>query len=341
MFPRVPLILAPTPMHRLPRLSERLGLDLWIKRDDLTGFAMGGNKGRKLEYLLADALHQGADTVVTCGSIQSNFVRQLGAACAVSGIRCVAAVMNLPYLSENEKPECQGLLATGGNALLDDLLGVDLRVFPDGTWDDLFAAAKAVAEELRSQGRKVFEVPVGGSSALGAYAFAQAGRELMDQVATSFSTEGAETRGTAATDEKGFDWIVFASSSGSTHTGLAYAFHGTRTNVLGIACDPEPELVDDFQVLYGELEALTGQSRPMRREDWRLNLDFVGPGYGIPSEEGTQAIRLLAQTEGIFLDPIYSGKAFAGLLSLAKSGEIGGRILFWHTGGQPALFAMQ
>ena len=191
MFPRVPLIIAPTPMHRLQRLSERLAIDLWIKRDDLTGFAMGGNKGRQLEYLMAEFLRQGADTVVTCGSIQSNFVRQLGAACAMYGVRCVAAVMSLPYLSEKEKPDGSGLLATGGNALLDDLLGVDLRIYPDGTWDDLFAAAKTLSEDLRRQGSKVYEVPVGGSCALGAYAFSQAGRELMDQVATSFSTEGA------------------------------------------------------------------------------------------------------------------------------------------------------
>ncbi|HWA82656.1 MAG TPA: D-cysteine desulfhydrase family protein [Fimbriimonadaceae bacterium] len=340
MFPKVPLILAPTPLHRLANLSERLGFDLWIKRDDLTGFAMGGNKGRKLEYLIADALREEADTIVTCGSIQSNFIRQLGAACARHGLSCAAAAMSLPYLSPNEKPDVPGLRPTGGNALLDEWLGVDLRVFPDGTWDDLYAAAKGLADELRQAGRKVYEVPVGGSSALGAYAFAQAGKELMDQAAAGFSTEGAESESTA-TYTKEFDWILFASSSGSTHTGLAYAFHGTQTNVLGIACDPEPDLADDFQALYEKLEALTGQSRPMRRADWRLDFRFVGPGYGIPSEAGRQAIRLMARSEGIFLDPIYSGKAFAGLLALAEAGELGGRVLFWHTGGHPALFAME
>lgn len=320
---RVPLIIAPTPLHSLPRMSERLGIDLWIKRDDLTGFAMGGNKGRKLEYLIAEALAIGADTVVSCGSAQSNFIRQLGTACAMHGLDCVAAAMALPYLSEAERPLAAGLSDFGGNVLLDDLVGVDLRLFPNGTWDDLYAHAASIAEDLRSQGRKVHEVPVGGSSPRGAFAFYQAGLELHAQASSPF------------------DWIVFASSSGSTHTGLAYAFRGLTTRILGIACDPEPELVDDFQELYEGLEHLTEESRTMEREDWLLNLDFVGAGYGIPSEAGNRAIKDLARTEGIFLDPIYTGKAFAGLMALAQSGAISGRVLFWHTGGTPALFAVR
>jgi 1-aminocyclopropane-1-carboxylate deaminase/D-cysteine desulfhydrase-like pyridoxal-dependent ACC family enzyme len=255
--------------------------------------------------------------VVSCGSLQSNFIRQLGAACSVYGLQCVAVVMALPY--EDERPAEQGLKDSGGNAWLDKMLGVDLRLLPDGTWEELFAATARIASELRTAGRNVYEVPVGGSTPIGAYAFYQAGLEL-----------GAEA----------FDWIVFASSSGSTHTGLAYAFHGTETRILGIACDPEPEITGDFQRLYEGLEALVGERRPMSLSDWRLNLDYVGAGYGIPSEAGNSAIRLLAQTEGIFLDPVYSGKAFAGLLSLVRTGEIGGRVLFWHTGGTPALFAM-
>jgi D-cysteine desulfhydrase family pyridoxal phosphate-dependent enzyme len=318
-LPRLPLILAPTPLHSLPKLSQQLGIDLWIKRDDLTGFAMGGNKGRKLEYLVAEAIGQGADTIVTCGSIQSNFIRQLGVACAMHGLSCEAAVMALPYVSVEERSSERGLSDTGGNVLLDDLVGVRLHVHPDGTWDELYGITGSLARQLSAAGRKVYEVPVGGSSPLGAYAFYQAGLELGDSR---------------------FDWIVFASSSGSTHTGLAYAFHGTKTRILGIACDPEPDLVDDFQELYEGLESLIGKPRPMVREKWLLNLDFVGAGYGIPSEAGNAAIGLLARTEGIFLDPIYTGKAFAGLVDLAKRGDIHGRILFWHTGGLPALFAM-
>jgi len=328
MIPYVPLILAPTPLHRLPRLSEQLGIDLWIKRDDLTGFALGGNKGRKLEYLIADALAQGADTVVTCGSLQSNFVRQLGAACSIHGLKCEAQVMALPYVTE--RPSEPGLADRGGNALIDEILGVDLRLMTDGTWDELYSATRALAEELRCEGRKVYEVPVGGSSALGAYAFFQAGIEIQDQI----------HHPSTINHQPSFDFVLFASSSGSTHTGLAYAFHGTGTQVLGVACDPEPDMVDDFEALYGELEALVGTRKPMKRENWHLDLSFVGPGYGVPSKAGNDAIRLLARTEGIFLDPIYTGKAFAGLLALAKSGEIGGRVIFWHTGGLPALFAM-
>lgn len=317
---RVPLIVAPTPVHPLARLSKELGVDLWIKRDDLTGLAMGGNKGRKLEYLLADILRSGADTVVSCGSLQSNFVRQLGAACSMFDIRCVAAVMALPF--EDEKPAEPALKDESGNKTLDEILGIDLRILPDASWEELFEGAAQIAHQLRADGRKVYEIPVGGSTPIGAYAFFQAGEEVKSQ------------------SETPFDWIVFASSSGSTHTGLAYSFRDSKTKVLGIACDPEPGLVHDFQKLYEGLEALTGDPRPIKPGDWLLNLDFVGAGYGVPSREGNTAIELLARREGIFLDPIYSGKAFAGLLSLVEQGEISGRILFWHTGGTPALFAM-
>src|SRR5579862_1435159 len=207
---RVPLIIAPTPLHRLPRMSEQLGIDLWIKRDDLTGFAMGGNKGRKLEYLIAAALAAGADTIVSCGALQSNFIRQLGAACSMYGLKCAAAVMALPFVSESERATQPGLKNSGGNVFLDEMVGVDLRISEDGTWDELYAQAATLAQELRAAGSKVFEVPVGGSSPTGAFAFYQAGLELMSQAEPP-------------------DWVVFASSSGSTHTGLAYSFNGSQT----------------------------------------------------------------------------------------------------------------
>jgi 1-aminocyclopropane-1-carboxylate deaminase/D-cysteine desulfhydrase-like pyridoxal-dependent ACC family enzyme len=278
---------------------------------------MGGNKGRKLEYLIADALAKGADTVVTCGAAQSNFIRQLGAACSMHDLKCVAVAMALPYISLDQKPASAPQSASG-NVQLDNILGVDLRIIPDGTWDELSHATAATSEQLTREGRKVYDVPLGGSSALGAYAFFQAGLELQSQTAVAF------------------DWIVVASSSGSTQTGLAYCFHGSSTKVLGIACDPEPELVDDYEVLYKSLEELAG---PKGRQDWLLNLNFVGPGYGVPSEAGDLAITEVARKEGIFLDPIYTGKAFAGLLSLARNRKLAGRVLFWHTGGLPALFA--
>jgi D-cysteine desulfhydrase family pyridoxal phosphate-dependent enzyme len=314
---RIPLVLLPTPLHRLDRLSEELGLDLWIKRDDLTGFALGGNKGRKLEYLMADVLVQRAEVVVTCGSIQSNFIRQLGAACARFGIACSAAVMALPF--EDVRPNRPSAPVEGGNVTLDRILGVDLRLHPDATWEELYVLAEELAQEYEAAGKRVYRIPVGGSSPLGAYAFYDAGGEV-----------GAQTHA--------FDHIVFASSSGSTHTGLAYRYAFTDTEVLGIACDPEPEIADDFADLAQGLEELVGNGVRLQAADFNLDFRFVGEGYGVPSAAGNAAIQRLARAEGIFLDPIYSGKAFAGLLQLAEEKRIGERVLFWHTGGIPALF---
>ncbi len=314
--PKVSLIQAPTPLHRLDRVSEDLGIDLWIKRDDLTGFAMGGNKGRKLEYMMGDALAQGAQAVVSCGAMQSNFIRHLGAAAAVCGMECAAAVMETPY--EYNPPMMDGLHRDGGNVLLDQWLGVDLHIYPDGTWEELYGHAEEVGQQLERRGLRVYRIPIGGSAPMGALAFYEAAKEL----------------------DQAFDWIVFASSSGSTQVGLAHAFRGTGTKVLGIASDPEPEIVQDFAELSLGLAELLGVEA-IPAEEFRVYYDMVGPGYGVPSKHGNDAIRYLARKEGVFLDPIYSGKAFAGLQELVAKGEIGGRICFWHTGGVPALFAMR
>lgn len=318
-LPRVALIQRPTPLHPLARLSDDLGVDLWIKRDDLTGFAFGGNKGRKLELLIAQALAERAEVVVTCGSVQSNFVRQLGAACSCFGMRCVAATMYLPYEPEMGKPAEAFAHDRSGNLLLDDLLGVEVRIFPDDSWETLFRHAEDLALAEEQAGRRVYRIPVGGSSPLGAYSFVEAAAEL-----APFSA---------------FDTLVAPSSSGSTLGGIAYALHGSSTTVVGISCDPEPENLDDLVRLTAGLDSLLGQTKAMTRENFDLRFDFVGPGYGVPSEAGEAAARRLARREGIFLDPVYSAKAFAGLLALAESGEIGGRVLFWHTGGLPTLLA--
>lgn len=296
-------------------MSERLGLDLWIKRDDLTGFALGGNKGRKLEYLLADAVERGATAIVTCGAAQSNFLRHLATGCAMLGLRCAAAIMPLPYEHE---PATGGLVPAGANRLIMETMGMDLRELPNGDWDTLIATADTLAQEYASRGERVYPLAIGGSSPLGALAFLEAAGEI-----------GA-----------GFDHIVHASSSGSTQTGLTYAYHGTPTRVKGIACDPEPELVDEFVGLGAGLDALLGRSVGLVRGDFDYDLRFVGPGYGVASDESLAAVRTLGRTEGILLDPIYTGKAFAGLLALAAAGELAGRVLFWHTGGTPALFCL-
>lgn len=312
------VIQRPTPLHKLERISAQLGCEIWIKRDDLTGFALGGNKGRKLEYLVADIVAQGADTVVTCGATQSNFIRQLGVFCAMVGVRCAAVVMDSPFPDGNTRP-ASSHGHQGGNTILNEFAGVEKVAIPDGPWSELEARAKSLAESLRAEGRKVYEIPIGGSTPLGAYSFREAGRETAEQ--------GPE-----------FDQIVTASSSGSTQVGLMHWFAGTKTKVIGVSCDPEPEIVDDMAVLASELDDLTGVHRDFRASDFDFRLDYVGDGYGVPSEEGRAAITLLARTEGIFLDPIYSGKAFAGLISLAGKGELTGKTLFWHTGGTPALF---
>jgi D-cysteine desulfhydrase family pyridoxal phosphate-dependent enzyme len=318
--PKVNLIQSPTPMHRLDRLSEQLGIDLWIKRDDLTGFALGGNKGRKLEYLMADVLARDVKAVVTCGAIQSNFIRQLSAACSMFGIRCVAAVMQHPFSLENGPPSAQGLNATGGNVLLDRLFGAELNVFPDEDWEVLYAHMEDLAVRLEGQGLNTYRIPVGGSSPLGAYAFWEAAQELALQAPP-------------------FDTIITSSSSGSTQAGLGYALAGAQTMLIGMAADPESDLIEDvLRVGSGLADLMDVPS--MGPNDFDLRLEWAGEAYGIPSPDGMEALHLLAKAEGILLDPIYTAKAFSGLLSLARAGELRGRVLFWHTGGLPALFAM-
>lgn len=296
-------------------MSDRLGIDLWIKRDDLTGFALGGNKGRKLEYLLADAVEKGATAVVTCGAAQSNFLRHLATGCAMLGLKSAAAVMPLPYEYE---PAEGGLVPEGANRLVMETMGMDLRVLPNGNWDTLIVASRDLATEYSSRGERVYPLAIGGSSPLGALAFYEAAQEV----------------------GHGFDHVLHASSSGSTQTGLTYAYHGSATRVKGVACDPEPELVDEFVELGAGLDSLLGRSVNLSREEFDYDLRFVGPGYGVASDASFAAIRALGRSEGILLDPIYTGKAFAALLSLAESGEISGKVLFWHTGGTPALFCL-
>jgi len=305
-------------MHRLNRLSKRWGIDLWIKRDDLTGFALGGNKGRKLEYLLAEAVAHGAQMVVSCGSTQSNFIRQLGAACSILGIRCAACVMDLPYEEAFGKPRSIQLMEQGANALADRILGIEINRIPDGPWEALFDAAEDLAKRYEREGLRVYRIPIGGSSPLGAYSFFKASMEIQSD----------------------FETVVAASSSGSTHAGLAYGLAGTGTHVIGISCDPEPDLFDTLVGLCEGLDEMTGSKKNLGRQDFDLRFDWVGEGYGVTSPEALEAIGLLAREEGIFLDPIYSGKAFAGLVSLAESGRLSGKVLFWHTGGWPTLFAL-
>jgi len=294
--------------------------DVFIKRDDLTGFAFGGNKGRKLEYIIANALRAGASSIVTCGSRQSNFIRQLGVACAMAGIRCHAIVMDLPY--ETEPPSGIQLDPTTGNFLLGSIAGVNFHIFKNDNWEMLFEETENIAKELIEKGEIVCRVPIGGSSALGAYSFYEAGREISLQA-------------------EPFDWIVFASSSGSTQVGLATYFHGRQTKVLGIAVDPEPDIATDFEEISEKLNELNPELQVVHSSEFLMKFDFVGDGYGVTDEKTIEAIRDFVKLEGIFLDPIYTGKAWRGMEGLMKAGKIGGRVLFWHTGGLPTLFALR
>lgn len=325
LMERVSLIQTPTPLHKLERLSEMLSADLWIKRDDLTGFAGGGNKGRKLEFLIADALKKGADTVVTRGAYQSNFVRQCAGACAMFGLEFHAVVMHWPFPApgrETNPGDWEMKKELTGNAVLNKWLGAHIHVAPDNTFSHMHEIATELAEQLRDKGKKVYQIPGGGSNEIGALGFVRGFDELCQQA-------------------EPFDAIVFGSGSGGTQTGLTFAARraNVKTRVIGICTDNEPEMVDDFVEIAEPLAAITHTPLKLTAEDFDMRLDYHGGGYQVPSEETNDAIRLLARTEGIFLDPVYTGKAFVGFLDLVRKKEITGRVLFWHTGGFPVLFA--
>lgn len=269
---------------------------------------------------MADAIEKKVEVIVASGSTQSNFVRQLACACKMFGIHCAAAVMDLPYDSAAGKPGASHP-TSGGNRVLDEMFGLEMRVFPDDDWEVLDAHAMEMVVEFTAAGKNAYRMPTGGSTALGAYGFFVAGAEL------------------AAQSREPFDWLVVSTSSCSTHAGLAHYFHGKQTRVVGISCDPEPGLVSDLWRLATGLDQLTGEDRTMVEEDFDLRLDYVGPGYGVASEAGEAASEYLVSMEGILLDPVYSAKAFSGLLDLVRRGELSGRVLFWHTGGFPTLFA--
>lgn len=325
MTRRVPLCCEPTPLHPLPRLSKEWGVDLWIKRDDLSGFAGGGNKGRKLEFLIADALEQNCNAFVTRGAYQSNFVRQAATACTIYGLEFHAAVMHWPYPGpgrETRPLDWKEPSSLTGNAVLDRWVGAHIWVFPDGTFEQLEEHARSIAEKLREEKKKVYMCPGGGSNGIGALGFVRAFQELMEQT-------------------EPYDFIIVASGSGGTHGGLAYALKQSpvKTHLIGICTDNEPELVEDILQVTEELDSLLFTKVHVNREDIDLRLEYAGRGYQVPTRESRLAIQTLARKEGIFLDPVYTSKAFAGLMDLVARHEVKGRILFWHTGGFPVLFA--
>ncbi|BCG27707.1 D-cysteine desulfhydrase [Pseudomonas tohonis] len=317
--PRLELVTSPTPLEPLAHLSRQLGRDIRVKRDDITPFALGGNKVRKLEYLAQDALAHGADVLVTAGAIQSNHVRQTAALAARLGLGCVALLENPIGTADRNYLE-------NGNRLLLDLFGTEVQLVPNlDTADQLLAEA---AERLRAAGRKPYVVPIGGSNALGALGYVRAGLELAEQIKAGGVRPSA---------------VVLASGSAGTHAGLAlaleHALPGIR--VVGVTVSrPDATQRPKVEGLLQRTAELLGVPVPtgLRVELWD---QYFAPRYGEPNAGTLGAIRQVASSEGLLLDPVYTGKAFAGLLDGLERGafEGNGPVIFLHTGGSPALFA--
>lgn len=315
-LPSEPLTRHPTPIDRLDRLRQALGPDvpsLFIKRDDLLTFGMGGNKVRKLQTVLAEARRTGADTLITCGGVQSNHCRATAAAGAALGMRVILVVNGPPQ----DRPT--------GNALLDRLFGADVRHVP--TREARAATMDAVARELEQQGRKPFVIPLGASTPTGAAGFARGVEEVL----------AAGVSPTA---------IVHASSSGGTQAGLiaGCALFGLKPRIVGVSADePSLSLAAIVRGLLESLAANLGAADNAIGLDRTIEVDDsqVGEGYGIPTPQSSEALELTARTEGIVLDPVYTAKAMAGLVAMIHDRQFtaADRVLFWHTGGQPGFFA--
>ena len=312
----------PTPIEKLDRLSKHLdGPEIWIKRDDLTGLAGGGNKTRKLEFLVAEALAQGADTLITVGAVQSNHCRLTLAAAAREGLKCRLVLEQ--RVAGSYKKEASG------NNFLFDLLGAENLVIVDGG-NDLNAVMQAEADKLKAKGRKGYIIPGGGSNALGAMGYVVCAREIMQQ---------SLDMGIA------FDEIVVASGSAGTHAGLLVGFTGGNFNapLTGVNVRrPRAEQEGNVHKLCVEAAEFAGLPAPKRELVTALD-EWVGPGYSLPTDEMAEAVRLFARHEGVLLDPVYTGKAAAGLIGLIRRKHFkqNAKILFVHTGGAPSLFAYQ
>ncbi|OIP83787.1 MAG: D-cysteine desulfhydrase [Rhodobacterales bacterium CG2_30_65_12] len=319
-FSRVFLAHLPTPLERLDRLSDALGgPEIWIKRDDCTGLSTGGNKTRKLEFLMAEALDEGADMVMTQGATQSNHARQTAAFAARLGLACH---LLLEDRTGSEDPNYN----RNGNVLLDHLHGATTEKRPGGL--DMQAEMEAVAEKFRAEGRKVYVIPGGGSTPTGALGYVNCAFELLGQ---------ANDRGLV------IDHIVTATGSAGTQAGLITGLKAINAGIpltgIGVRAPKEKQEDMVFALAQATAEKL-GCPGVVAREDVVADSSYVGPGYGIPREDTIEAIKMFAELEGILLDPVYSGKGAAGLIDYCRSGKFGKgeRVVFLHTGGSAALF---
>jgi len=326
-IPKVKLGFFPTPLQRLDRLSEELGVEIYLKRDDFTGISQfGGNKIRKLEYLMADAVKENADTVYTYGASQSNHAMQTATACNRLGLHPLLFLTDI-IGSDLSRPE--------GNLLLDRILGAEIHLEPllgDSLKDTSIRVHRKAKEQIASlekEGRRCYEIPMGGANAIGSLGFVEA----FVEVAEEFLFRGLKA-----------DYLYHATGTGGTLAGLIAGkkLLGSETRIMsigvGIGGDGYKDKV--MKLANGALNLLEREER-VYEEDFEVFEDYYGKGYEVPSEEGSKAIRLLARTEGIFLDPVYTAKAFSGMLDHIEKGiiEKGRRVIFWHTGGATALFA--
>ncbi len=320
-FPRRRLAHLPTPLEPMEALSRHLGGPrLYVKRDDCTGLATGGNKTRKLEFLMADALEKGADTVITCGGIQSNHARQTAAAAARLGLGCA-------LVHQAEHPWDGPDYAATGNALLDRLLGATLHAVPAEA--DRDAGMARLADDLRARGKRPYVIPGGGSNALGGLGYAGCAFEITAQ---------ANDLGLAV------DHIVLATGSGGTQGGLiaGLAALNSPIRVIGIDIDADPQgVAEKVRAVAQGAAALLGLRDGVPDNAVAVEAGYAGPDYGRPTPAMIEAVRLAARLEGLILDPVYTGKAMAGLIDLVRRGRFGQdeTVVFIHTGGTPALFA--
>jgi D-cysteine desulfhydrase family pyridoxal phosphate-dependent enzyme len=301
---RLPFLTSlPTPLEEAPRLSEALGARILIKRDDLTGLAMGGNKVRKLQYLVADAIDKRCDTLVTAGGAQSNFCRMTAAAAAKMHMACHLVL-------GGDRPA-----RASGNIMLDELFGAQLHFTGSEDWAVWTAEAKRLAGEL---GPSAYYMPIGGATPTGALSYVYAAEELLAQM------------------DAPPDWIVLALGSGGTHAGLLVGLPSS-VRVLGVDVSrPDPPLSESIPLLAERTAARAGRPLPA----FELYIaDHTGEHYAAITKECRDAVKFAAETEALVLDPVYTGKAMAGMIAAIREKRISGTIVFWHTGGAPALFA--
>ena len=324
-YPRVPLLFGPSPVHPLRRLSEALGgkVEIWAKREDAnSGIALGGNKVRKLEYLAADALEQGCDTLVSIGGVQSNHTRQVTGVAAYLGLKAVT-------VQEHWVDDDNPVYGQVGNIQLTRIMGGDIRLDDAGFDIGIRDSWKAALESVEAAGGKPYAIPAGASDhPLGGMGFADWAREVAAQEAEL---------------DTFFDTVIVCTVTGSTHAGMIAGFaleDRPDRRVIGIDASATLEqTVDQVTRIASDTAARIGLGRALRDEEITVLPGYEGPAYGIPDEGTIEAIQLAARTEGMLSDPVYEGKSLAGLLGMIRTGEIapGSRVLYAHLGGQPAL----